>query len=475
MISVVNNMAAMNAQRLYGQTAKSKAKTTEKLSSGYRINRAADDAAGLTISEKMRSQIRGLTQGGYNCQDGMKLINIADGAMEEIQSMVHRSKELCIKSANGTNTAEDRKAIDEELQQLGREIDRIGNTAEYNTIKVLQGGHTDSSLYVAGYDTVTETVTTISYEPGTAEQKSNISDTFGRNSGQKYGYETVSGGKGIELDFSKITSNDDWEKFNGVGFSYICNLGCGQEFAFKFDNTKSGITDETPSANISSGGTSNNKAFTVGTSGYTSGEDFLDELVSFVEGLNGGSGNKVGHDLKIAKDGGKLIAYGSSGSSGKFAIGVQNVKQEEITHEVPIYDTKTETQIKDLPIHYGANSAGFLTIPLPHIDSETLDFDRVRARTQDEALKSLSRLDNILSTVSSERSKLGAFYNGIEHLYNNDMNTAENTQAAESVIRDTDMAEEMVRLSMLNILQQAGEAMMSQANQSTQGVLSLLQ
>lgn len=160
--------------------------------------------------------------------------------------------------------------------------------------------------------------------------------------------------------------------------------------------------------------------------------------------------------------------------SGVCVIGIQTVKTDTNTYKKPIYGTKVETEPKDISIQYGTSASASMTFSLPHIDNETLQFNRVRARTQDEALSSLSRLDDILATVSSERSRLGAYYNGIEHLYNNDMNTAENTQAAESKIRDADMAAEMVRLAKSNILQQAGEAMMAQANQSTQGVLSLL-
>ena len=151
---IQHNIMAMNAQRQYKVNTTAKRKSTEKLSSGYKINRAADDAAGLTISEKMRSQIRGLSQGVNNCQDGVSLCQVADGAMAEVDDMLHRMNELCIQAANGTNTSADREAIDKEIQQLKTEVDRIGNETEFNEIKVLQG---TESVETGEYETIKTT------------------------------------------------------------------------------------------------------------------------------------------------------------------------------------------------------------------------------------------------------------------------------------------------------------------------------
>ena len=268
---VQHNMTAMNANRQLGITVGNQAKATEKLSSGYQINRAADDAAGLTISEKMRSQIRGLTQASDNAQDGISCVQTAEGALQEVHSMLQRMNQLAVKSANGTNTSDDRKAIQKEVKALLSEIDRVAASTEFNTLKLLSG--------------------------------------------------------------------------------------------------------------------------------------------------------------KFSKD---------------LQVGSRGLKSNTIKVSIKAMNTKG-LKIKGLTLS-----------------------------TQKLAQAAIAKISAAIKEVSSQRSSLGAIQNRLEHTIANLDNIVENTTAAESAIRDTDMAAAMVEYSKNNILQQAGQSMLAQANQSTQGVLSLL-
>ena len=269
---VQHNMQAMNSNRMLGVTTSAQAKNTDKLSSVYKINRAADDAAGLTISEKMRSQIRGLTQASVNSQDGISCVQTAEGALNEVEDMLQRMNELAVKSANGTNTTADRQAIDSEVQALVSEIDRVQSTTQFNTLNLLTG--------------------------------------------------SFSGGKALQV-----------------------GAASGQEITIKIS---------------------------------------------------------------------------------KMAASELGVKGLEIS-------------------------------------------------SQDGAKAAITKITAAIASVSKQRSDLGAVQNRLEHTIKNLDNVVENTTAAESQIRDTDMASQMVEYTKNNILMQAGQSMLAQANQSTQGVLSLLQ
>lgn len=268
---VQHNLQAANTNRQLGITTSAQAKSTEKLSSGYKINRAADDAAGLSISEKMRSQIRGLNKASDNAQDGVSLIQVAEGALNETHSILQRMNELATQAANDTNTTADRGAIQSEIDQLASEISRIRSTTQFNTMNLLDGKFTSKNLQVGSL--------------------------------------------------------------------------CGQK----------------------------------------------------------------------------------------------------------------------------------ITISIDDMSATTLLVNELKMTSFTNAGKAMSAVQNAISTVSQQRSYLGALQNRLEHTIANLDNISENTQSAESRIRDTDMAEEMVNYSKNNILAQAGQSMLAQANQSTQGVLSLLQ
>lgn len=282
---VQHNLTAMNSNRLLGVTTSTQSKLTEQLSSGYKINRAADDAAGLTISEKMRSQIRGLTQASANAQDGISCVQTAEGALAEVHDMLQRMNELAVKSANGTNTTADRVAVQKEINALVSEIDRVSQSTQFNTLNLLDG-------------------------------------TFAAN-------------KNVTLQV--------------------------------------------------------------------------------------GTANKNEQTIQI-----KITAMSAKG------LGIDTLK-----------NTGLKSNTTSLTTQAGARAA-------------------------------ISMITQAIAKVSSQRSSLGAVQNRLEHTINNLDNIVENTTAAESAIRDTDMADTMVRYSNNSILTQAGQSMLAQANQSNQGVLSLL-
>ncbi len=482
---IKSNMLAAFTSRQLNINERLKAKATEKLSSGYRVNRAADDAAGLSISEKMRGQIRGLNRASNNAQDGISLLNVADGGLHQIQSILQRIRELAVQAANDTNVKEDRDAIQKEIWQLNDEVDRIGKETEFNTIKVLQG-------YNVEIITKKETQVTYDHHQG-------VVDVMGKNGQVKCGihYPLGSGtytlNDGItvvsddpskdtsgqahysyRLDFSVVNGKQKWESLDGSGFTFQCTLGCDQEFTFKFDKSKNGITDETPKANIMSGGTENNKVFNVGTSGYSNGSDFVKDIIEFISKI-GQQGNDVhvGHDNIIATStGDDLIVYGTqpgSQNQGYLVIGKPEIREVEI----PIGQNIINGHI--LNIQAGANTDQLIKLVLPHIDSEELGMDRVIVTSSKAATTSIGYVDEMIETVSTERSKIGAYTNRLEHTYINADNMAENLQGSESRIRDANMAEEMMNFVKDNIITQAAQSLLAQINSNATNILSLLQ
>lgn len=516
---LAHNILAVNAQRQFNITGISKKKSAEKLSSGYRINRAADDAAGLTISEKMRSQIRGLSQGVNNCQDGVSLCQVADGAMAEVDDMLHRMNELCIQAANGTNTSADREAIDKEVQQLKTEIDRIGNETEFNEIKVLQ-----SNQIIMGYKKEEVISKEFVKEPYTKEitvfrdntmrdfvsshDNPYIKQYFGIECNKNYGFDTNvslnikdlgnTSCSAYTLDFSKINSEEDWLNLDGAAMYYCCTAGCGQRFIFMFDSSFSGINNLTPdNHDMMTGGAGNWIMFSVGTQGFTKGSEFVTAMLDFAKTLNnehipGATNNKgeniqVGHIDKIGTvTGNELVVFDSFGNSSGNGFKVYSPVFNKEVKEERTYYRDVEKEIKkeiDVPIYegefihiqYGPKSDHNFELRLPHIDCDALNMNDISAKTADEALASIDMISEALAKVNEQRSMMGAQQNGIEALIRDESATVENTQAAESRIRDTDMATEMVNLTKLNILEQVTNSMIAQANQSPQGILSLLQ
>jgi len=532
-MTVVNNILAMNAQRQFKIAGKKKSKTSEKLASGYRINRASDDAAGLAISEKMRRQIRGLTQGVNNCQEGISLCQVADGAMAEVHDMIQRMNELCVQAANGTNTDSDREAIDQEIQQIKKEIDRVGNETTFNEIKVLQGKETvETGEYTTEKRKETiyrtelqiqsvEKEGIIGQERDYDSSNTNVEYYLGLEPGKSYTWNIRHWAAGVykgqlisyTIDFSKVQHQSDWEALDNSWFYISCPFGCGDGIRFVFDNSTTGFIDETPDYELYKQ-PYQERTIHVGTKGYQTGTDFLDDLAVYAEEKalkdsahgtpyeHSTTGNNIGHQIGYKKQGSSLYVYYDNYYNGlKPEVDVNNVANSRIEaggwsvkdvygkyyvdEEVEVIveeEVEVDVQVpllkeigRDIIIQYGVEAEHDLLIKLPHIDCEALEMTDVAGNPAEKALESLKTLSNALQKVSEERSRMGAYTNGLEHLAAAENNTIENTTAAESVIRDYDMAKGMVEYSNHSILEQVGTAMIAQANHINENILKLLQ
>ena len=348
---VQHNMSALNTNRQLGITNNNLSKSTEKLSSGYRINRAGDDAAGLSISEKMRGQIRGLNQGSTNAQDGISLIQTAEGALNEVHSVLQRMRELSVQGANDTNVTADRQSIYEELSQLAKEINRIGCTTEFNTMKLFASN----------------------------DMMEKISE---------------------EIDSSASVNEIAKER---------------AKMAFSLGD----LSEATPSA--------------------------LDDAQEYETAMA------------------RLQVGANTNQSIEFQMGTLDVSKIN-------FPGATEEEAVNL----SSDQEGTLSVIKQALDDVAEGGGQYSGAVYDAFNAATMDIDAAIVNVSKSRSYLGAIQNRLEHTIANADNTAENLQAAESRIRDVNMASQMVSYSKDSILQQAGQSMLAQANQSTQGVLSLL-
>ena len=401
---VQHNLQAMNANRMLNVTTGQQAKSTEKLSSGYRINRAADDAAGLTISEKMRKQIRGLDQASTNAQDGVSAVQTAEGALTEVHSMLQRMNELAVQSANGTNAQSDRQAIQDEIDQLATEIDRVSKTTKFNEIYLLKGD--------------TKTASKASFMKSTYVMAKDL---------------YAKGGTAV------LTADQLKEE-----------LAKGNKVYTKKETNPGDQTD----ADIAEAG----KDYAYATKLYDAkGKEVSAEQIA---------------DSKNA-DGSTATNYYVN-EKGAVANAIKITAADAKTKNIEPFDVNGELSFN---LHVGADSAADnkIAVKIESMSAAGIGVKDLKVDTEDDATAAIDRIAEAVAKVSSQRSALGAVQNRLEHTIDNLDNVVENTTAAESRIRDTDMAEEMVNYSKNNILAQAGQSMLAQANQSTQGVLSLLQ
>ena len=413
---VQHNLTAMNSNRMLGLTTKTQAKSTEKLSSGYKINRAADDAAGLSISEKMRKQIRGLTQASLNAQDGISAVQTAEGALNEVQDMLQRMNELAVKAANGTQAENDRSYIQNEIDQLVTEIDRVSTTTKFNESYLLKGVNANGNPAELTYSTAKGNINAI--DVATGKGSVNITQAADQDAGD-------------DTDKTKGTYTLNSVTVGGTTYNYISN-------AKKANTNGDNFTEKVALDKAKEAATATNKIF-----------DTKEDFVVAVKAAYGATG-----DVKTAKlsdDGTKfdLEAFADLNKSLNFSL------------------------------HVGADSTddNKIDIDISMMSARGLGVNGLQVGGSDDT-KATAAIDTIsaaIQKVSTQRSALGAVQNRLEHTINNLDNVVENTTSAESQIRDTDMATEMVKYSNNNILSQAGQAMLAQSNQSNQGVLSLLQ
>ena len=387
-----NNIMAFNAQRNLSTSATAMGKSIEKLSSGLRINRAADDASGLVISQKLRAQTSGLRQATRNAQDGISVVQTAEGGLNEVHSMLNRMRDLAVQASNsGANDATARTAAQEELSQLRTEIDRIGNTTSFGDVKLLNGSFGVSAATATGYDADDSVVI------GTGNDTFTI-DVNGEGAVTVTLDNATYDGAGLAAEVeSKIKS-----ALNGVSSAYADNVSVTSESA------GAGFTFE-----ISVDGLADTETFALGANGET-----------FLTDTNLGA------------------VTAASGSGGTFQVGANNTSDDQIT------------------VAIGAVSASGLS--LAALDLST------------DAAGAIDTIDSAIESISTARGELGAVQNRFESTISNLQVTSENLAASESRIRDTDVAAQMVEFTRSQILQQAGTAMLGQANQVPQSVLRLL-
>lgn len=474
---VQHNLTAMNSNRMLGLTTASQAKSTEKLSSGYKINRAADDAAGLSISEKMRKQIRGLTQASLNAQDGISAVQTAEGALTEVHDMLQRMNELAVKASNGTNSEDDRSYIQNEIDQLVTEIDRVSTTTKFNETYLLQGN---------ARGTVSATQADQTVDSKLADVKLNAAA----------GSELVAG----DVVLGKVTA----EVENNQGGALIGNLSGSVLNAL--NDAKAGkitITQQQDAGkNVDQYQVKGGADGTTVVATLTQAQ--LKKMgVNITDGGAGVAGEMViqlkwnqteqkdlqaGLSIDAAADkvtADKLKASGLKvGDEVKVTIKAeQDATTGNTVTKLKAYDNAYVPDALNVSLHVGADSSNDnkIEMSIESMSSKSLglvDEDGkllVDGKDSTNADKAIDTIAQAIQKVSTQRSALGAVQNRLEHTVNNLDNVVENTTSAESQIRDTDMATEMVKYSNNNILSQAGQAMLAQANQSNQGVLSLLQ
>ena len=487
---VQHNMQAANANRMLNVTTSAQSKSTEKLSSGYRINRAADDAAGLTISEKMRKQIRGLDQASTNAEDGVSSVQTAEGALTEVHSMLQRMNELATQAANGTNSKDsDRQAIQDEIDQLTTEIDRVSETTKFNETYLLKGESGTKTINMKAHDAGLKGTLTDNGD-GTATF---VMDTL--NAGDKVSI----GGKSYTIGATKAdtdklideVSADNTHKdiiINGDTYKYIANAGNGDDTDVtnaKGGYYKDGVVDKTKSP--AQDATALKRIATAGATVNAAGKEITSmKQADETAGVKSNDATVITAKKAYELAGKELLVANSIGDTeGKAKVGVDDNVDTAVsltngtgTYKIQLGQAKVANSLS-FSLHVGADAdmTNKIQVNIDAMDSASLGIKglNVKDDSGNAATYAVDAISDAISKVSSQRSSLGAVQNRLEHTINNLDNVVENTTTAESRIRDTDMAEEMVNYSKNNILAQAGQSMLAQANQSNQGVLSLLQ
>ena len=520
---VQHNMAAMNANRMLSGVSSAQSKSTEKLSSGYRINRAADDAAGLSISEKMRSQIRGLNQASTNAQDGISLIQTAEGALNEQHSILQRMRELSVQAANGTETNDDREAVQNEIEQLQSELTRISDTTEFNTMKLLDGSQSGSKVQVAVSKSAVTGATTNNAEvqqvntsaKDVADLAKGSSITYSvtvldKNNNTSTAAVTITNkdGKLIDQDGNELLSavadttdkKATGEETAGAIAKALSSTSLGDKFDIaatkKITLTTKNAGDAANSVLISVDGAAGELATsTGGTEEYTTinktigsydGTGNIEDKIFTVNGEKFAyvdDPSKLGDDYKDVNYV-KVKVAGTVGAEDAKAMaalisaktGINAEADKTATDSVNLKPSATATG-KGIELQIGANEGQTMSFTLDDMSADALGVggSSVNLSTQESAKTATTTIDAAIKKVSAARGKMGAVQNRLEHTIANLDTASENMQTAESRIRDTDMAEEMVNYSKNSILAQAGQSMLAQANQANQGVLTLLQ
>ncbi len=540
---VQHNLQAMNSNRMLGITTKTVAGSTEKLSSGYKINRAADNAAGLAISEKMRKQMRGLTQASANAEDGISSVQTAEGALAEVQDMLQRMNELAVQAANGTNSVTDRGYIQDELDQLVTEIDRVAETTKFNELYLLKGDerYETTKTYTMNYAVtytknlgsnsadVTQKIdynakenlymvsasitSTNKYTPFSANVIKEGDDVTKYLSGGTIGQNATVAGAAIDEKYvafrnaqltdtiiqgftvtdGLITAGGKDAYFLDTETNEIIKIKDGEDLTSYLKNIElsadgttvefAEMADRYRLLEYAGGATSDGVDDPLGGATALTNAEFLGN--ESMQKLYDADGKEVsGMALnKYFDDNG--IYKGGLFSDAQATSEVKDNGAKDGT-DIMTYITRNTAEVTadlSFSLHVGADSTrtNKITTNIMSMSASALGINKIKStavgvvdESGDNATDAIDVIAAALQKVSTQRSALGSIQNRLEHTIKNLDNVVENTTAAESAIRDTDMATEMVKYSNANILSQAGQSMLAQANQSNQGVLSLL-
>ena len=488
---IQHNIMAMNAYRNYNNNTSALSKNLEKLSSGYKINRAGDDAAGLAISEKMRAQITGLQTAQKNVKDGISLVKTGEGAMQEVQDMLNRMVELATQSANGTYDNEvDRDNLQKEVDQLKTEIDRIADSANFNGIKLLDGSLAETkvdltSATIAGANGAITNV-------AATGAKSDITVAAAGTTGDHkltVEYATADGSlKTVEIEYDGKTTNAN-DQATAIRDAISKNAELSAIFdvggtAAKVELT-SKVTGEKGAKVVSMSSddagviTATNAAVTAGTNAKTTVDNIAGVKANDSITLNGKTYefvNKAGDKTSI--DGATAVVLGKDADATVAALNAAlDGTGISVKNNAGKFEFTADQNGAGLTLQIGDTSDDYnqMTVKIGDVHVQALGLNGVSVASQDAAQAAVKSIKDAINTVSSIRGTLGATQNRLEHTQNNLSVMTENIQDAESTIRDTDVADEMMAYTKNNILVQSAQAMLAQANQVPQGVLQLLQ
>ncbi|QJX63801.1 flagellin [Niallia circulans] len=551
-----HNIAALNTYRQLNTASTAQSKSMEKLSSGLRINKAGDDAAGLAISEKMRGQIRGLDQASKNAQDGISMIQTAEGALNETHSILQRMRELSVQASNDTNTDADRTSLQTEISQLKDEIDRIGNTTEFNTKKLIDGSvgakklagsdnaavisnalgketaATATSVAVVNKDTFApadetlklkidganievalndtdyagfktgaagaETINTKDYaaklqedinkaiaEYNKANETSiaNVSVTASADSDGSISIKSGSVGETSTVDIisnagSKaygLTAEDDGTDtvtakgsegvFSAAGAASVNAIGATDKIKLTVDGTEIEVE-------LATVGTKNDYDATTPSKGMDQlATDLAKDINNKIDAYNATvSSEKALDKVSVSvKDGALVVESGSDKATSSIKF-----DNSEAAQLLGLAKQNSATQGGGVDFQIGANQTQTMKVTIEDMRTDALGIKDIDLSTKAGAQEAITKVNDAIEKVSAQRSNLGAFQNRLEHTINNLNTSSENLTAAESRIRDVDMAKEMMEQTKNSILSQAAQAMLAQSNQMPQGVLQLL-
>nr|WP_110928440.1 flagellin [Bacillus massiliglaciei] len=506
-----HNIAALNTHRQLNSASTAQSSSMEKLSSGLRINKAGDDAAGLAISEKMRGQIRGLDQASKNSQDGISFIQTAEGALNETHDILQRMRELAVQSANDTNTDADRGELQKEVDQLAEEITRIANNTEFNTKSLLNGAVSDSGEKAAVFQigansgqNITLNIKAmdaaslgVARDATTATATANGSEISNVKLGDTLGAALVDGAN-ITFNAADNTGVNATGTLDVNGNTITADAGAagtalnGLKIVFAADDDSAAAASFNGTDTVTITGDWDNSG--------TNAPANLAALESLIQGADASlsgvtlseSGSFTAADF--ANAGTITLGGGAAANAAETIITISDGGSN--TQTVTVADTATKVSVTSGAFNGLSFEVGDATALSSGADSIDLDITTVAAtaatfasneKTGDAVAKAgidissqsaadtaVTSINNAIETVSAERSKFGAYQNRLEHTINNLNTSSENLTAAESRIRDVDMAKEMMEQTKNSILSQAAQAMLAQSNSMPQGVLQLL-